>query len=394
MRLILFIGFLLVITIQSFAGVQLRSIRPDATDNRIKTFTADSHYICTPETAKQRNLLLIHLPASFHKASESSQYLQLAAREGYHVISLAYPGINNMYSSCEHSTDPPCYENFHREVAEGVNYSPEITIDTFESIFFRLKRTLDYLQLNYPSENWSYFLDSQGRLDHSRMIWSGHSDGAGHATAISKYYSVHRVVCFSGPKDFSLHYYLPPVWVHTGAWKTDKSRIYAFAHTSDDYLFQKEIWDSLGLNKYGPPVNVSVHMPPYLSSHQLITSASVSVADIHGSTVLDARSPKAQDNYVFEPVWKYVLNIGSSTSVKSRDALRFTVSPNPVQAGQQVLIQHSSPIKSFDFFDFKGRKIDSFTGPVFSIKPGLSTGIYFIRSSLGGRALITSLVVY
>lgn len=49
----------------------------------------------------------------------------------------------------------------------------------------------------------------------------------------------------------------------------------------------------MGLNKYGPLVNVSVHLPPYLSSHQLITSAAVSVADVHGFTVLDTRSPKA-----------------------------------------------------------------------------------------------------
>lgn len=230
----------MALIIQSFAGIHLRSISPDATDPRIRTFTSDSHYIGSPEITKHRNLLLVHLPASFHLASESSHYLQLAAREGYHVISLAYPGIDNMHSSCEHSTDPPCYENFHREVAEGKNYSPGIEIDTFESIFFRLKRALDYLQENYPLENWSYFLDEQGRLDHSRMIWSGHSDGAGHAAVISKYYTVHRVVCFSGPKDFSLHYYLPPVWVHTGEWKTDKSRIYGFTHTSDEYLFQKK----------------------------------------------------------------------------------------------------------------------------------------------------------
>jgi len=394
MRLIIFIGFFIVIVIQSFAGIQVRSIRPDATDSRIKTYTSDSHYILTPETTKQRNLLLVHLPESFHKATQSSHYLQLAAGEGYHVISLAYPGLNNMYSSCEHSTDPPCYENFHREVAEGINFSPEITIDTFESIFFRLMRALDYLQLNYPLENWSSFLDEQGRLDHSRMIWSGHSDGAGHVAAISKYYSVHRVVCFSGPKDFSLHYYLPPVWVHTGDWKTDKSRIYAFTHTSDDYLFQREIWDSLGLNKYGPPVNVAIQASPYRSSHQLITSASVNVAYIHGSTILDARSPKAQGNYIFEPVWRYLLNIESSTSIKSQIDIRFNVSPNPVQAGQQVLIHHSFPINSVEFFDISGRRIDSVTGSVFRIKPGLTAGIYFIRARIGRQTVISSLEVY
>jgi hypothetical protein len=376
------------------AAIQVRSIRPDITDNRIKTFNSESHYIVIPESSNQRNLLLVHLSASFSRPSESSEYLQLAAREGYHVISLSYPGIDNMFSSCEHSTDPPCYENFHRELAEGKNYTNSIAIDSFESIFFRLQRVLDYLIINYPDENWSYFLDNKGNMLTTRMIWSGHSDGAGHAAVISKYYPVHRVICFSGPKDFSLHYYLPPVWVHTGEWKTDKSRIYGFTHTGDEYLFQKEIWDSMGLNRFGPPVNVTVQLPPYSGSHQLITSTAVSIADVHGSTVVDTRSPKAADKYIFEPVWKYLLDIGSTTPLSTQGLISFSITPNPVYSGGLVTIKSETQLKNLELLDCTGKKVNTIIEKVFRINPGLNAGVYFIRGWVGHQAVFSRLIVY
>jgi len=277
---------------------------------------------------------------------------------------------------------------------EGRNYSSGIAIDSFESIFFRLQRVLVYLNKNYPQENWSKFIDGQGILIPSQITWSGHSDGAGHAAVIAKYYSVGRVVCFSGPKDFSLHYYLPPVWMHTGEWKTDKSKLFVFAHTGDEYTFQKEIWDSLGLNKYGLPINVGSNAPPYKSSHQLITSVSVSIADIHGSTILDSRSPKVLGNYVFEPVWRYLLDMESTTAIKAQVFKYIKVFPNPVHPGEELKIDTPFKIQNLEFLDCTGKKIHKITGACFTLEPQLSSGVYFIRGMVNQQTLIAPIVVY
>lgn len=385
--------WLWLLSMRVVAGIQIHSIKPDVADPRIRTFIADSHYVVSADPAKQKNSLLVHLGASYQKPGDASYYLQLAANAGYHVISLAYPGINNMYATCEHSTDPLCYENFHREVAEGRNYSPWIEIDTFESIFFRLQSVLKFLQMNYPQENWSSYLDGQGRLLQSKITWSGHSDGAGHAAVIAKYYAVHRVVCFSGPKDFSLHYYLPPVWTHTGEWKTDKSALYVFAHTSDEYAFQKEIWDSLGLNKFGPPVNVASSNSPYKSSHQLITSAAVSIADIHGSTILDTRSPKESGKYVFEPVWKYLLGIESGTSILVNEFTAIRLFPNPIQRGRPLSIRSPVPIQDLELIDVNG-KIYKINNQNFQLDPQRAAGLYFVRVKMKQQVYTCPLLVY
>lgn len=376
------------------AAIQVHQVPPQFTDNRIKTFISDSHYILSAEPALQKNKLLVYLPASYQRTKESSYYLSLAANAGYHVISLAYPGINNMYLSCEHSTDPPCYENFHRELAEGKNYTSLADIDTFESIFFRLKSLLVYLKTNYPQENWTPYLNAQGEIEQSLITWSGHSDGAGHAAVIAKYNAVDRVVLFSGPKDFSLHYYLPPVWMHTGVWKTDASKMYAFAHTSDDYAFQKEIWDSLGLNKFGIPVNVASNPPPYKSSHQLITSAQVSVPDIQGCTIVDSRSPKSQGNYVFEPVWRYLLNIESTTAIYEDKVEVLRIYPNPIHAGQSLNIPEARPDQQFELLDYLGRKIYSVKGRSITLDAHLTPGCYYIKGWARRKLFIAPLLIH
>jgi len=182
--------------------------------------------------------------------------------------------------------------------------------------------------------------------------------------------------------------------MHTGEWKTDKSKLYVFAHTSDEYTFQKEIWDSLGLNKYGLPINVGSNTPPYKSSHQLITSSSVSIADIHGSTIVDSRSPKELGNYVFEPVWKYLLDIESTTVTKAQLLKYIKVFPNPIHPGEELKIDTPLKIQNLEFLDCIGNRIHKITGAHFRLQPDLSRGFYFIRGMVNQQTLIAPLVVY
>jgi len=86
MKLNYFSIIFFIISYPLVAGIQIHYIRPDSTDTRIKTFISEPHYVLTADLSNQRNLLLVHLGASFQKTDESSYYLQLAANAGYHVI--------------------------------------------------------------------------------------------------------------------------------------------------------------------------------------------------------------------------------------------------------------------------------------------------------------------
>lgn len=353
----------------------------------------DSHTVYLNDVVYRRSLLLIHLPSSFDQTTRSSVFCSLAAQSGYHVISLAYPGLTNMYSSCEHSTDAACYENIHLELVDGINRASQIEIDSSESILYRLNRLLHFLNSNYPAEGWDRFLDEQGRIRFASTIWSGHSDGAGHALVIAKVHRVHRVICFSGPKDFSLHYYLPPVWFSNGSWKTDRSEIFAFAHTSDDYAFQREIWDSLGLSKFGAPMNVEASQPPYNSSHQLITSYPLPVANIHGSTILDDRTPRIAGNWVYEPVWKYVLDF-ASTPVKESNSVPFiSIYPNPVQRGNPITLNTDITTGTARLYDLNGRLLRVFRDRIIYIDYALPAGPCFLHFTAGNQDLVFQLII-
>ncbi len=365
-----------------FANVRTLRVSPLQTDTRILTFVSDSHQIYFDPQSTKRNQLMVYLPAAYDAASSASQYCSLAANAGYHVISLTYPSTNKLYSTCDHSTDANCYENFHREIVEGKNYSSWIVVDSTESIFFRLSALLLYLQLKYPDENWSSYLNNFQGIKQASVVWSGHSDAAGHVAVISKYFEIHKAICFSGPKDFSLHYYLPPIWLHTGAWNTDKKNIYVFGHLFDEYLFQKEIWDSLGLSKYGAPVNVDQVAYPYRNSHILVTSQNVAVGDRHGCTVQDNRTPMDKSDPVFMKIWNYLLDIVLNvTSIKDSKPIRYSVYPNPIQRGAQLTVKdlEQHRFEKIDLVSVDGKQIISFAYSDKIKIPLVPPGIYMLK---------------
>jgi hypothetical protein len=70
-------------------------------------------------------------------------------------------------------------------------------------------------------------------------------------------------------------------------------------------------WGLLGLDAFGPAVDVDSSQPPYRGSHLLTTDATPAVADdtpnlSHRSVVEDRLTPKnAAGQPMFAPVWRY-----------------------------------------------------------------------------------------
>ena len=366
---------------KAHAQVKTILVKPALTDSKIKTFNADSHRIFFKSEINPKGVL-VYLPASFHLTSSAEYFCHTAANAGYIVISLAYPGTDILYDACAHNTTLTCFEDIHREIIEGKNYNPFLVIDSTESILYRLQALIVYLKGHDKNLNWQEFLDEKGHVKLVNTSWAGHSDAAGHVAVLAKYNTIKRIILLSGPKDFSEHFYIPPLWMSTGNWKTDKSNIYSFGHGQDEYAIQQEIWDSLGLKKYGKTVNINQVNYPYNNSHQLITSANVPVGDRHFCTILDNRTILQNGIPLFEPVWKYLLDVPLiSTAVTSKKIeITIKIYPNPLKTGEKLQIEHKQDTE-FLLLNIAGVKVQS--GKLFQMQTHILTpGLYFIKLKL------------
>lgn len=384
----------LSINLISLAQVNTITLKPSTTDSRINTFDADNHKIYFSNGTQNRGLL-IYLPASFYLTNSAELFCHTAAKLGYIVISLAYPGTDILYDACAHNTTLTCFEDIHREIIEGKNYNPFLKIDSTEGILYRLKAVLQYLKSNDKTIPWQDFLDENNNIKYANTTWAGHSDAAGRVAIIAKYMKVKRAILFSGPKDFSEHFYIPPAWMSTGTWKTDKSNIYAFGHGQDDFLIQQEIWDSLGLKKYGRIVNTEQAEPPYNNSRQLITTLNVAIADRHFCTVLDGSIPLVGGVPVFEPVWKYMLNDPLiSTPIESFALSKVPkIFPNPAKAGEKLNIEIIPDIK-YSLVSFTGKIVQSGTISQMNTT-GIMPGVYLLKLQFHpSRESVQKLIIY
>lgn len=316
----------------AYCQTKVLKIRPSQTDSLIVTFNADSHYVYFNAEAIPANTLVVHLPGSFGEPKRATIFGKHAAELGFHSIGLMYPNAPTVGSLCTNSSDTTCFEHVRREIIEGVDYSSRINILPNESILNRLKKLLVYLHNNYPTENWQQYLDSENQLIFSKIIFSGHSQGGGHAAMIGKYYPIKRAVCFSSPKDWSNFSDSPPAWLSSGNWQINPDQIYCFNHILDEHPRQLLIWESMGLDVNGPPVDVDINNPPFNTSRQLTTAYDLPNGDEHGSTVQDNKTPIISGVPVFQPVWTYMLTNKTSTNISddvSAEHKKHLIYPNP-----------------------------------------------------------------
>lgn len=374
---------LLFVSTSIFSQTVVRKIKPSDTDPLITTFNTDSHYVYINTTAVAKNILVVHLPGSYGEPKRATLFGTLAADLGFHSIGLMYPNIPTVGSICTNSSDAYCYENVRREIVEGVDYSPNISIGSNECILGRVKKLLIYLNTNYPTENWGQYLDSNNDLIFNKIIFSGHSQGGGHAALIGKYHPIKRAVCFSSPKDYSDYFNSPPLWLSPTGWQTTPADIYCFNHTLDKHTQQLEIWDSLGIDNYGIPVNVDTNSNPYSNTRQLTTSYSVPIGDEHPCTIQDNKTPKVSGIPVFLPVWTYMLT-GNLTSGLSDNLFvnnsNIQLIPNPTSGITNIELADENYL--IRVYDPTGKRVienNSTIGKIQINLSALNSGLYFIQ---------------
>jgi len=186
----------------------------------------------------------------------------------------------------------------------------------------RALQFVKWLAKENPQGRWDTFLAEGGAaLRWDRVIISGASHGATTAARFAKHQAVDRVVMFCGPRDqYETWQGLPSA--------TPENRYFGFSHvldsgwTGDHYC---RSWELLGLNKFGPNVDVDKVPAPFGNSRRLITEADVKgdAKRAHSSvTPGKAAVTDVSGQSIHEGVWRYLFN-------HPVDAVGQPVAPDP-----------------------------------------------------------------
>ena len=302
-------------------------IDPADTDQEIDEWL-QSHVVEIDRAVPAEDVLLLHFPGSFDIPTNSKLILQHAARRGYPAIGLRYPNSWTVNSLCRSSTDSECFEKVRLEILDGVDRTDILVITEANSISNRLGKLLQYLDQEHPDDDWGRFLDGDHEVIWSKVIVSGHSQGAGHAAMVAHVHEVVRVGMFAGVTDYSNYFEGPAGWVSDeGATPVDVH--FGFGHANDGLVPPEmllEIWTAQGLAAEGEPVNIDGEEPPYGGSHMFFTStepAETGSYEYHNSVVIDFYTPKFEDGSPrFAEVWDHMCFPDEETNVRAATARR------------------------------------------------------------------------
>lgn len=226
---------------------------------------------------------------------------------GLHAIRVHYA---NGWFSRFGKEPPPADDKFlgriRLEAATGEDFSEAVEIPKPDGMMERALQLVKWLSRENPPGRWDYFLtEDRQALRWDRVIMAGSSHGSTTSARFAKHQRVDRVVMFCGPRDqYETWQALPSA--------TPANRFFAFSHVLDGgwtgHHYDRS-WELLGLNQFGPIVNVDQVAPPYGNSRRLITAADVknNARRAHSSVVPGSAAPKdAAGNFLHEEVWHYL----------------------------------------------------------------------------------------
>lgn len=283
-------------------------IAPKVTDPAITTGLSN-HFVSVQSGGTLKNTLYVFLPGTYRNPTNSRATTEKAASLGYHAIGLMYDNRVAGNPLCSKTGDITCHSRARHEVIDGVDRHPSVDVNTANSLVNRLTKLLIYLNKTRPTQGWGQYLVN-GSPNWSKIIVSGHSQGAAVAGVLGRHYPVKKVIMIS-MIDYLDNGKIPD-WVSS---QTNKSKYYAITHTLDELVPFNKVkigWTAMGIAAYGGRINVDWSAPPYQNTHTLVTSRipkTTLVDKFHNCTAVDSYIPKNNSGkYVFDKAWEYLLN--------------------------------------------------------------------------------------
>ncbi len=192
------------------------------------------------------------------------------------------------------------------EAATGEDFSDAVDIPKPDGMAERALQFVKWLAKENPQGRWDYFLaEDRQALRWDRVIMAGASHGSTTAARFAKHQRVDRVVMFCGPRDqYEQWQALPSA--------TPANRFFGFSHVLDGGWTGHHYcrsWELLGLQQFGPVVDVDHAAPPYGDTRRLITAADVKgdAKRAHSCVTPGGASVKdAAGQFIHEDVWRYL----------------------------------------------------------------------------------------
>lgn len=199
------LGFLVILMAGWLAsgaadGLVVYRVVPHDTDPAITRFD-DPHYIVFDPARPASADLLLFMSGTGGRPENLSEFIKVAAEQGYRAVSLAYNNVPAVVAVCPQDPDPGCSAKFRSRRIFGTKDMGGIDDEPAESIVNRFTKLLVSLDRLHPTEGWGAYLDG-GKPRWERIAVAGHSQGAGMAAFIAQKVRVARVILFSSPWDF------------------------------------------------------------------------------------------------------------------------------------------------------------------------------------------------
>lgn len=283
-------------------------VAPKQTDPLI-TLALDSHFVSVKIHAPLKNVLFVFLPGSYAKPAQYRGIVRKAASLGFHAVGLMYPDDKPVNNFCASSNDTTCHRRARMEIVDGIDRSPNISVDPPNSIVNRLRKLLVFLSQTRPAEQWSQFLDGDSVRWNMVMI-GGHSQGGGNAAVMARFYPLKKVIMFS-MMDW-LNSGKVPDWENMHVRDEIYRDIFNPLDEAVPYAGARLGWKQMNMvTDEHPAVNSDDQSPPYDHAKVLLTGhqpAKDEGPKFHNSTVMDAYVQKdSSGRFVLDKQWEYLL---------------------------------------------------------------------------------------
>src|SRR6187549_3620168 len=169
---------LFVTATTGFSQINTFYVNPILTDTSYAA-GQDSHLVVRNTTTTLHKLFLF-IGGTGSSTQGYQTISNFAGNLGFDVINLSYPNTVSA-ASLANSSDSMVFNNYRQEVCYGTPLSPDVTVDSLNSIYTRTIKLIHYLNATYPTQNWSQYLITPTTLDWSKIAVGGHSQGGGHA---------------------------------------------------------------------------------------------------------------------------------------------------------------------------------------------------------------------
>ncbi len=256
-------------------GPSLIEVRPSETG--IPPTINDAKHVVALPANPRRAPTVVFLPATDWQPTSYRTYARTIASNGWRVIVLSYPNLQNVDRLCREDPDQNAHAKIRREILFGGDWSPHVEIPFEQSIAARLNRLILWLRFNRPFDDWN--------LSPLRTSIGGHSQGGGHAAIWAQEVRFRSVFLIGATEDRFLDGRVPLWTLRTPV--TPPLAWSALSHAQDGLLpLQAPNWNRLNV------------------SRRTLAIFDTGQADPHEAIALDGKTPIGPDGSpVFASFW-------------------------------------------------------------------------------------------